>query len=96
VRIVDQPIKLGQREGELFLQVHPVPKDFDELSLERQPVKQVVSDEEAWIKKEAGDRAGQVDWPAVHKALALPTGIPVQITNAETNPVPIDGVPGFF
>jgi len=96
VRVVDQPLKLGLREGELFLQVHPTPKDFDELSLERNPVTQVLSDEKAWIKKEAGPRAAQLDWDAVQKALALPTGIPVQITNTDTNPVSIDGVPGFF
>jgi L,D-transpeptidase ErfK/SrfK len=88
--VVDQPIKLGWREGELFLEAHPSQKQFDELSLERKPVKLARERDEAWIKAKAGPHAADLDWPTLRAALETRTGVPVQITHADSHPVAIE------
>jgi L,D-transpeptidase ErfK/SrfK len=95
VRVVDQPIKLGWRDGELFLQAYPAPKQFDELSLERRPGKAPLARDEAWIKAKLGPKVAGIDWSAVRHALENRTGLPVQITHTD-KPVSAAGPFGFF
>lgn len=90
VRVVNQPLKLGWRDGELFLQAHPLQKEFDELSLKRLPAKTRTKKDEAWITSNAGAGTKDLDWNAIRKALDKRTGMPVQITNAGSNPIKID------
>lgn len=85
VRIVNQPLKLATYEGELFLQVHPLKQQFDELSLKRRKAKIPLAREESWIKAHAahaGKKAADLDWPVIRAALKSRTGLPVQITGA--------------
>jgi len=96
VRVVDQPIKLGWREGELFLQAYPIPSQFDELSLERKPVKVPLDQDLAWLKTKIGPKTDGVDWQVIRKALQDRDGIPVQITHIDGHPVSIDNAVGFF
>jgi L,D-transpeptidase ErfK/SrfK len=96
VRIVDQPLKLGRREGELFLQAHPTQRQFDELSLERQSVKVPLDQDLAWLKTKIGAKEDGVDWAIIRKALEDRDGIPVQITHADSHPVSIDSALRFF
>ena len=94
VRVVDQALKLGWREGELFLQAHPAPKEFDELSLTRKTTNSNTAKDEAFIKAKAGRM--ELDWPLIRGTLKNRTGIPVQITHQGSHPVPIEAPSGFF
>ena len=96
VRVVDQPVKLGTREGELFLQVHPSPKQFDELSLDRLPAKIATDKDEAWVKANTKTRTAELDWTTIRKALSTRDGVAVQITNPQTHPVSLDEARGLF
>ena len=96
VRVVEQPIKLGWRGGELFLQAYPLQKQIDELSLERRKAKLSTKQDEAWIRNKLGAHAKDVDWAQVRQSLETRTGVPVQITHKSGQPVTIEESSGFF
>lgn len=80
VTVVDQPIKFGWLDGELFIEVHPSSAQGDSLEATGRFAAEPISDFEQLIRTAAGDQAGRVVWPIVEKAVATRRGIPVRVT----------------
>lgn len=73
VRLVDQPLKMGMRDGALYVESHS-PISAPEL---RQRAAQRI---EAWASRKHGRR---IDPDAVKRALSAPTGLPVRVSLPE-------------
>lgn len=105
VTVVEQQIKLGWQDGELFIQAYPDITQLDELEetygFTPKPgeVAPAVIEQ---VRAKAGAGVDRVDWRAVEAELVARRGIPVQITGTAaplaemrrpvpvpTNPVPV-------
>ena len=87
VEVIDQPIKIGHFEGELYLEVYPEPNQADELERDghfESVAKRSNNDAYYKIKSNSGDDLSRLNWPAIRSTLAERTGVPVRITH--TNP----------
>lgn len=85
VTVLTQPVKLGWRGGELYLEVAPTGTQVDEIdetgyAVSRAPLREQ-SDPDIILAK-AGPHANRLDWDAVAWALQQRDGVPVQITKA--------------
>jgi L,D-transpeptidase ErfK/SrfK len=85
VTVVDQPVKLGWKDGELYLEVHPSTMQVDQMeetSRSPGPPDPVPLEQQAdRILKVAGpDDSERLDWPAIEKALTDRQGYPIRIT----------------
>lgn len=89
VEVVDQPVKLGWREGELFLESHPDFAQLEELRVYARYTLKPAPDLRNWIAAEAGAEAGNVDWDLVARVLERRSGVPTQISRVKTHPVSI-------
>ena len=103
VTVVNQPVKLGWRDGELYIEVQPSTKQVDtmeETSKSPAPPEPIPLAEQAdRILARAGDAATRLDWPAIEQALADRQGYPIRITlptPVETPPeaAPVSPEPG--
>ena len=86
VEVIDQPIKIGRFEGELYLEVYPEPDQADELERDghfESAAKRSNSDAYYKIRSDAGDNLSRLNWPAIRSTLAERTGVPVRITLAK-------------
>lgn len=72
VRLVDQAVKIGTREGALYLEAHAPQSPAGERQRDRARGRI-----EAWAKKHPDLR---IDWALVKRTLAEPTGLPVRIS----------------
>ena len=83
VTAVDQPVKIGWHQGELYLEVQPDMEQVDELE-----AGQVMSERPppADVRQRLLDRAGpdamRIDWTIVQAELQARRGLPVQVTRA--------------
>jgi L,D-transpeptidase ErfK/SrfK len=88
VTVVDQPMKLGWKDGELYIEVQPSTMQVDKMEETSQspgPADPLSLAQEAdRILRKAGDDAERLDWPAIERALADRQGYPIRITT----PVP--------
>jgi len=89
VTIIDQPVKLGWHEQELFLEAYPDFEQLEELRTSFSFTAKPPEHLEARITAMAGERAKDVDWGAVQAILQRRSGMPVQITAPRTHPVNI-------
>ena len=84
VTVVDQPAKLGWKDGELYLEVQPSTMQIDkmeETSRSPGPPDPIPLAEQAdRILAKAGDDAMRLDWPAIERALTERVGYPIRIT----------------
>jgi L,D-transpeptidase ErfK/SrfK len=80
VAVVDQPLKLGWSEGELYMEVHPDAPEGDQLEIRGWFTPAPIPDLEARVRTFAGAAAERIDWPAVRAVARSKRGIPVQIT----------------
>ena len=80
VAFVDQPIKLGWLDGELYLEVHPTQAQADEVEDTGRFTPAHVPDIAWQVVRAAGEAAARVDWPRVDRAVAERRGVPVRIT----------------
>lgn len=84
VTVVDQPVKLGWREGELYMEVQPSTMQIDtieETSKSPGPPDPIPLSQEAdRIIAKAGDQSGRLDWPVIEQLLKDRQGYPVKIT----------------
>lgn len=80
VRVVDEPVKIGWYDGELYLEVHPTRGQADQIEeLGRfDPVPAVGIG--ALVLTMAGEQSDRIDWLAVERALNDRGGVPVPIT----------------
>lgn len=72
VRLVDQPFKIGTRNGTLFLEAHAA--EAPDVAIQRKRIRDRIA---AWEHAEPGRR---VDWRKVERMLAHPAGRPVPIS----------------
>lgn len=72
VRLVDQPVKLGTRDGQLYLEVHAAPTPDGSAQVER-AMRRIAE----WTRGAPGRR---VDWIRVERTLAAAQGRPVRIS----------------
>ncbi len=73
VRIVNEPVKAGWRQGRLFIEVHPQLEEYADQPLEYLPVI------EAALARRP-NHGIQVDWDRVREAVAQHLGYPIDIT----------------
>ena len=83
VAVIDQPIKIGWSEGELYVEAHPDAAQADELeSTGRITGADTDSRADALyrIKTRAGPAQDRLDWSLIRKALEERSGVPVRVT----------------
>jgi L,D-transpeptidase ErfK/SrfK len=84
VTVVDQQVKVGWHEGDLWIEVHPGSGQLDELeqSYSFTPILQpeLRAEAERLIGEKAGDSMARVDWEVVEAELVARRGIPVPIS----------------
>ncbi len=72
VRIVNQPLLIGRRDGIVYLEVHAPPGDCDAGELDKMYAKL------RYVEKKS---ARTIDWKKVEEALAEARGIPVRVSD---------------
>jgi L,D-transpeptidase ErfK/SrfK len=80
VTVVEQDVKVGWHQGELFLQAMPTPAQIDELEATYRTMSLAPTDVEPLIAAKIGSELDRVDWSIVKAEAAMRRGIPVQIT----------------
>lgn len=84
VTVVDQPVKLGWKDGELYIEVQPSTMQVDRMEETSQspgpPDPIPLAQQADRILAKAGDDGQRLDWPTVEKALADRVGYPIRIT----------------
>lgn len=80
VRVVDQPVKLGWLNGELWLEVHPTVAQALSIEYRRDIVSDALPPVLDMVRAAAGDELARVDLRSVYQAAKERTGVPVQIT----------------
>ncbi|MCS6878919.1 MAG: L,D-transpeptidase family protein [Geminicoccaceae bacterium] len=93
VTVVDQQVKAGWHEGELYLEAHPDLGQLEELeenySFTPRPG-EVDEASLALVRRKAGAALARVDWDRVEAELVARRGIPVRITRPEAPAPPED------
>jgi len=80
VTVVDQKVKLGWLQGELYLEIHPDQAEADELEAKGYTAYPNPVDADDQVTKAAGAEAWRLDWYQVHLAELRRDGLAVQIT----------------
>lgn len=80
VTVVNQPVKAGWSEGELYIEVHPYVDDADGIETHGKPATPLTVDVDDIVTTAAGDAAERIDWDLVERAKRERTGMPVRIT----------------
>jgi L,D-transpeptidase ErfK/SrfK len=81
VTAVNQPVKVGWHQGELYLEVQPDMDQLDELEATQTMTPRLpAGDNHQLVLNRAGTEAARVDWDLVDAELLARRGIPVQIT----------------
>jgi L,D-transpeptidase ErfK/SrfK len=79
VTVVAQEMKTGWNNGELLLEVHPNPKQTDEIEIDGNFTKAPVPELIYKIALAAGDDVSRVDWDLVKQTARRRSGMPVSI-----------------
>lgn len=80
VRVVDQPVKVGWREGVLYLEVHPTQSQADELERTGRMTDAPIPGLHEQIGRGVAGRHSEIDWAIVERAGRERSGMPVRIT----------------
>ncbi len=75
VTIIDQPIKLGHKEGQLYLEAHPDPANRVEA-----PIEEILRQRDLIAPK------ADIDWQQVRLILQQRTGVPQLVTLSQNEP----------
>lgn len=81
VTVVDQSLKLGWSNGELYLEVHPDVTEGDELEARGWFTPTPVPGLRERVLRAAGPAAVRVYWPSVYRAAMAKRGFPIRITH---------------
>ena len=81
VEVVDQPVKVEEIDGALYLEVHPSGRELDEIEEAGSFTPQPIAGLEQMVTEKAGDLVHLVDWERVAEASINRTGLPVRITS---------------
>ena len=83
VQVIEQSLKVGWFDGELYVEAHPDPVQANELEMTGR-IKSVGADSLAdmlyRITTKAGASLERLDWRLIRKALKERSGVPIQIT----------------
>ena len=92
---VNQLVKLGWHQGELYLEAQPDFAQIDELeaTLSSSP-RPPTAEERQLIADRAGPEAGRIDWTVADAELTSRRGVPVQITRSGPLVVETPSSPG--
>lgn len=80
VTVVDQPVKFGWIDGELYMEVAPTKEQADEIELGEPVTPAPINDALAMARRAAGDQTERLDTEAVLRAAEERRGYPVRIT----------------
>lgn len=80
VTIIDQAVKTGWVQGELYLEVHPTQAQADEVEATGRVMPGPVRGLTTRIADAAGKQINRVDWSAVYEAARHRRGVPVVVT----------------
>lgn len=88
VRIVDQPVKIAWRHGTMLIEVHPTPDEGDDIERGVWPrlAPARVGDILELVRREAGDRAPQLDVMRTLEVIKERRGIPERVMYAISVP----------
>ena len=84
VQVINEPIKLGWSNGELFIEAHPEIDQLDELEATYSFSLKPPPDIRERIIAKAGEAADRINWDSVEAELIERRGVPVQITSGDT------------
>jgi L,D-transpeptidase ErfK/SrfK len=87
VTVVDQPIKLGWHEGELYVEAHPDLEQLTQLEDQQAFTLKPAPDLTAEVLRKAGAEAGRVNWRVLEAELVARRALPVQITGVADSAV---------
>lgn len=90
VHVLDEPVKLGRANGELFLEVHPSLSQAAQIEETGRFDEEALPAIESRIVAAAGGAADRLDWKAIKSALRNRQGVPVQVTRSPEPPPPPD------
>jgi L,D-transpeptidase ErfK/SrfK len=79
VNVVDQPLKLAWVEGDLYLEIHPSVRQFDELDHHGRLTAEEFPGIDELVARAAGDDVRLVDWVLVRQAVRERAGYPLLI-----------------
>jgi len=80
VNFVDQPVKFGWIDGELYMEVHPSKNQADQLEMEGRLVPEIAEGTLGRAEEAAGDEARRIDVPTILKAALERRGYPIRVT----------------
>jgi L,D-transpeptidase ErfK/SrfK len=80
VTVVTQPVKLGRRDGQLYIEVHPSLAQIDQIEETGRLTPEPMADQTDAVLMAAGPDIERIDWNAVDRAVAERRGYPVRIT----------------
>lgn len=84
VTVINQPVKTGWQEGELYLEIHPDVADANVIESGGTPQLPAPADTDALVLRAAGPRdAPRIDWDAVLSAELERNGMPVRVTRPD-------------
>jgi len=80
VTVVDQPLKVGWSDGQLYIEVHPDTDQADQLEKTGRFAPAPIPGHVELITEAAGDQADRIAWPVVERAIETRRGIPIRVT----------------
>jgi L,D-transpeptidase ErfK/SrfK len=80
VTVIDQPIKLGWIEGQLFIEAHPDQQQSDQLEANGTFDPDLPSGVVDQVLAAAGNEASRLDWSRIRQATLERRGYPIRIT----------------
>ena len=80
VTVVDQPVKLGWIDGELFMEAHPTQAQSDQLEALGRFDPLLPSSVVDRVLAAAGDQAARLDWSRIRQAAVERRGYPIRVT----------------
>lgn len=83
VRIMNDPIKLGWSDGDLYLEAHPDLEQLDELEAQYRFTTKQPPDITPRIVAKAGEARRRLAWDVIEMELVNRRGVPVRITRPE-------------
>jgi L,D-transpeptidase ErfK/SrfK len=86
ITILDQPVKLGWADGELYMEVHPSIEHTKSINALRQRRAQRIPGLDARLAEVAGADTDRIDRALVRKTVREGSGLPVKITKPRPQP----------
>ena len=80
VTVVDQPLKIGWVDGEMYMEVHPSQQQADAIEVTGYFEPEGIPDFIERVVAEAGEHVGRLDWKTVTQVARMRTGVPIQVT----------------